>query len=94
MVNDGMSEQSRPSTYMDQVKSGWKDAWVAMAFYTALKNMVELETVVDNEEKRKLYQSLLRNVSGSDEIIFLHDKAPYMRANKIQLLLQDNGVKF
>jgi hypothetical protein len=61
MINDGTPEQSRPSTYMDQVKSGWKDAWVALTFYTALKNMVELESVVGNEEKRKFYQSLVDN---------------------------------
>jgi hypothetical protein len=58
MVNDGTPEKSRPSTYMDQVKSGWKDAWIAATFFTALNNMAELENVVGNEEKRELYQSL------------------------------------
>ncbi len=61
MINDGTPEQSCPSTYMDQGKSGWKDAWVALTFYTALKNMVELESVVGNEEKRKFNQSLVDN---------------------------------
>ena len=34
------------------------------------------------------------NVINSDEVIFVHDKASYMRANKTQHLLQDNNVKF
>ena len=34
------------------------------------------------------------NVTDSDEIIFVHDKAPSRRANKTQHLLQDNDVKF
>lgn len=61
MINDGTPENSRPSTYMDQVKSGWKDAWIAMTFYTALKNMVELENILDNREKANYYQLLLNN---------------------------------
>ena len=73
MVNDGTPEQSRPSTYMDQVKSGWKDAWIAVAFYTALQNMVELEGVVGNEEKQKLYQSLLDNYSQIFDTTFWNE---------------------
>ena len=72
MINDGTS-QSRPSTYMDQVKSGWKDAWVAVAFYTALKNMVELESVVGNEEKQKLYQSLVDNYAQAFDATFWNE---------------------
>ncbi|CAM4844297.1 unnamed protein product, partial [Rotaria magnacalcarata] len=34
------------------------------------------------------------NVIDPDEIIFVHEKAPCMRANKTQHLLQDNDVKF
>ncbi|CAF2180648.1 unnamed protein product [Rotaria magnacalcarata] len=34
------------------------------------------------------------NVIDPDEVIFVHDKAPCMRANKTQHLLQDNDVKF
>ncbi|CAF0718778.1 unnamed protein product [Adineta ricciae] len=34
------------------------------------------------------------NVIEPDEVIFVHDKAPCMRANKTQHLLQDNGVNF
>ena len=34
------------------------------------------------------------NVIDSDEVIFVHDKAPCMRANKTQHLLQDNDVNF
>ena len=33
-------------------------------------------------------------VVDSDEVIFVHDKAPYMRANKTQHLFQDNDVEF
>ena len=33
------------------------------------------------------------NVIDPDEVIFVHDKAPCMRANKIQHLFQDNDVK-
>ena len=33
-------------------------------------------------------------VIDSDEVIFVHDKAPFMRANKTQHLLRDNDVKF
>ena len=34
------------------------------------------------------------NVIDPDEVILIHDKAPCMRANQTQHLLQDNGVKF
>lgn len=34
------------------------------------------------------------NVIDTDDVIFVHDKAPCMRANKTQHLLQDNNVKF
>ncbi|CAF5173205.1 unnamed protein product, partial [Rotaria magnacalcarata] len=34
------------------------------------------------------------NVIDLDEVIFVHDKAPCMRANKTQHLLQENDVKF
>ncbi len=34
------------------------------------------------------------NVIDPDEVIFVHDKAPRMRANKTQDLFQDNDVKF
>ena len=34
------------------------------------------------------------NVIDPDEVIFVHDKAPCMRANKTQHLLKDNDVKF
>ncbi|CAF1261946.1 unnamed protein product [Adineta ricciae] len=60
-VNDGTPEASRPSTYMDQVKSGWKDTWVTMTFYTALTSMVELEKVVGNYNQMKFYQTLVNN---------------------------------
>lgn len=34
------------------------------------------------------------NVIDPDEVTFVHDKAPCMRANQTQHLLQDNGLKF
>jgi hypothetical protein len=34
------------------------------------------------------------NVIDPDEVIFVHDKAPCMRVNKTQHLLEDNDVKF
>ncbi|CAF1268087.1 unnamed protein product [Rotaria sp. Silwood1] len=34
------------------------------------------------------------NVIDPDEVIFVHDKAPCMRANMTQHLLQDNNIKF
>ncbi|CAM4851095.1 unnamed protein product, partial [Rotaria magnacalcarata] len=34
------------------------------------------------------------NVIDLDEVIFVHDKAPCMRANKTQHLLQEKDVKF
>jgi hypothetical protein len=34
------------------------------------------------------------NVIDPDEVIFVHDKAPCMRANETQHLLQNNDVKF
>ncbi|CAF4829191.1 unnamed protein product [Rotaria sp. Silwood1] len=34
------------------------------------------------------------NVIDPDEVIFIHDKAPWMRAYQTQHLLQDNDVKF
>ncbi|CAF4513586.1 unnamed protein product [Rotaria magnacalcarata] len=39
-------------------------------------------------------QDIIHNVIDPNEIIFVHDKASCMRANKTQHLLQDNGVKF
>ena len=58
-INDGTPENSRPSTYMDQIKSGWKDAWIAVTFYNALQYMVELENVIGNTNKSSVYQSLI-----------------------------------
>jgi len=35
-----------------------------------------------------------KNVIDPDEVIFVHDKAPCMRANQTQHLFQDNDIKF
>ncbi|UJR07911.1 hypothetical protein I4U23_012194 [Adineta vaga] len=59
-INDGTG---RPSTYMDQVKSGWKDAWISMIFYTALTNMIELEKIVGNQNQMEYYQSAANSLS-------------------------------
>lgn len=56
-ANNGTSA-ARPSTYMDQIKSGYKDAWINASFYTALLNMAELEDVNGNTAKRDSYQAL------------------------------------
>ncbi|CAF1450901.1 unnamed protein product [Rotaria sordida] len=68
IINEGISEKSRPSTYMDQVKSDWKDAWIALTFYTTLNNIIELENVVENEKQRKFYQLL------ADKFNYLFDE--------------------
>jgi hypothetical protein len=34
------------------------------------------------------------NILDTNEVIFLHDKAPYMKANATQHLLEDEEVKF
>ena len=54
---------------------------------------------VDNiEEDERYFRDiiLIKNVMPflKNESIFVHDKAPCMRANQTQHLLQDNGVKF
>ncbi|CAF3793302.1 unnamed protein product [Rotaria magnacalcarata] len=72
-INDGISENSRPSTYMDQVKSGWKDAWIALTFYTALNNIAALESVVGNETNREFYQSLADKLNSAFDDIFWNE---------------------
>ncbi|CAF1353673.1 unnamed protein product [Rotaria sp. Silwood1] len=59
------------------------ESWTGQYF----RDIVLIENVIPflkNEE----------NVIDHDEVIFVHDKAPCMRANKTQHLLQDNDVKF
>ena len=34
------------------------------------------------------------NVIDPDEVVFVHERAPYMRANSTQYLFQDNDVTF
>jgi hypothetical protein len=34
------------------------------------------------------------NVIDVDEVIFVHDEAPYMTANMTQYLIQDNNISF
>ena len=43
-------------------------------------------------DKRRLRSPI--NVRDKNEVIFLHDKAPCMKANATQHLLEDEGVNF
>lgn len=57
-ANDGVSDQSRPSTYMDQLRSGYEDAWINAAAYTALIAMADLERIVGDSAKAARYEGL------------------------------------
>lgn len=67
--NDGTAGK-RPSTYMDQVGSGYKDAWVNTGFYTALRDMAEMETANGNTTKAATYQSLANTFPSLFESTF------------------------
>ncbi|WP_148282297.1 hypothetical protein [Corallococcus coralloides] len=54
--NDGTAN-GRPSTYMDQVRSGHKDGWVNASFYSALRAMEDLETAAGNTVKALAYHN-------------------------------------
>ena len=59
------------------------ESWTGQYF----RDMILTENVIpflQNEE----------NVIDLEEVTFVHDKAPRMRANQTQHLLRDNGVKF
>lgn len=56
--NEGYGVKSRPSTYMDQIKSGWKDAWIAATFYTCLRNYLQMNIHLGYLDEIELYQAL------------------------------------
>ena len=47
----------RPSTYMDQIRSGHKDGWVNASFYSALLAMGDLEQAAGNATKALAYRN-------------------------------------
>jgi hypothetical protein len=59
------------------------ESWTGQYFHDIILTQ-NVFPVVNNEE----------NVIDPNEVIFVHDKAPCMRANRTQHLLQDNNVKF
>ena len=61
-----------------------KEFWTGEYFRDTINLTQNVFSFLKNEE----------NVIDPDEVLFAHDKAPCMQANKIQDLLQDNNVKF
>jgi hypothetical protein len=59
------------------------ESWTGQYFHDIILTQ-NVFPVLNNEE----------NVIDPNEIIFVHDKAPCMRANRTQHLLQDNNIKF
>ncbi|MCY1020828.1 hypothetical protein [Pyxidicoccus sp. MSG2] len=55
-ANTGTSS-GRPSTYLDQIRSGHKDTWVNASFYTALLSMGDLEEAAGNTSKASSYRT-------------------------------------
>ncbi|RKH56077.1 hypothetical protein [Corallococcus llansteffanensis] len=55
-ANQGTST-GRPSTYMDQIRSGHKDGWVNASFYSALLAMGDLEEAAGNASKALTYRN-------------------------------------
>lgn len=68
-ANNGTST-SRASNYMDEVRFGYKDAWLNSTFYMALVNMAELEDVKENTAKRDIYQNLVNAFSAKYDTEF------------------------
>ncbi|GEM_PF-3362050 len=56
-ANNGTSTGDS-STYMDQLRSGYKDGWINTAFYSSLLNMAELEDAAGNTAKSNTYAAL------------------------------------
>jgi hypothetical protein len=59
------------------------ESWTGQYFHDIILTQ-NVFAVLNNEE----------NVIDPNEVIFVHDKAPCMRANRTQHLLQYNNVKF
>lgn len=58
LASNNGTTSSRPSTYWDQLKSGFKEAWINGTLYTALQNLADLEDMAGNTTKRNTYQNL------------------------------------
>ena len=71
--NVGLPNTSRPSTYMDQIRSGWKDAWIAAMFYTSLTNLIDLETLLGHGDKAKYYQSVREKLVDQFDCAFWNE---------------------
>jgi len=63
-----------PSTYMDNVRSGYKDGWINAVFYTALLNMADLEDLALNSTGTGV------SVTGSDNITRIYPPASTYRS--------------
>ncbi|RKG86776.1 hypothetical protein D7V88_17245 [Corallococcus terminator] len=61
LITPGVENQGdafgRPSTYMDQLRSGHKDGWVNASFYSALLAMGDLEEAAGNATKALAYRN-------------------------------------
>lgn len=68
-ANNGTSA-SRPSTYMDQIRSGYKDAYINSIFFTALDNMADLEELAGNTSKSTTYRNLCNQFSARFDTAF------------------------
>ena len=93
--NNGLANQSRPSTYMDQMRSGWKDTWIATIYFTTLSNIIELESVLGNEEKRQFYQAVQeRLLQLFDQTFWNETNGRYIGWRDEQDLPHDSGYVF
>ncbi|MFA6173026.1 MAG: hypothetical protein WC334_00545 [Kiritimatiellales bacterium] len=61
--NGTLTGGGTPSTYMDNFRSGYKDAWINAVYYTALLNMADLEDVTGNTAKGTEYRNMAATVS-------------------------------
>jgi hypothetical protein len=72
--NDGVSGHSRPSTYMDQLRSGYQDAWVNAAAHTALVSMSRLERMAGSHDKARRYARLAATFPARYDEAFWNDE--------------------
>lgn len=93
-TNDGVSNHSRASTYMDQIRSGYQDAWINAATYTALRAMAELEDVVGNAEKAARYNKLAKAFPALyDQAFWLDDVGRYAGWRDVTGERHDSGYQ-
>jgi hypothetical protein len=57
-ANTGLSGSGAPSEYADAIRIGGKAANIGSAYYTALRNMIELETVLNNTSRASAYLAM------------------------------------